>query len=257
MSVNQNKKTKKWYFRCEYRDAFGVLKTKYKAGFDSSRKAKDAESDFYKKTRLGSGSEINIRELSLVYLDYQKKRLRPSTYASSKQIINSIMIPFWKNVNIDNLNMKMISEWQEHLLALKYNKQGNLVYYSNSQLDKIQGVFSSMMNFALTNGYAEKNITRGLKRINHKHEFKKEMDFFTLEEFKQFISVVDDEMYYNLFSILYWCGTRLGETLALTWNDINFFNGTIRINKTYSPMTRTIVPPKTANSYRTIYYPTN
>ena len=81
------------------------------------------------------------------------------------------------------------------------------------------------------------------------------MDFFTPEEFIKFIHVVDELPYFALFNVLYWCGTRLGETLALTWKDIDLKNKSIRINKSYSKHTRQTTAPKTNNSYRNILVP--
>lgn len=48
------------------------------------------------------------------------------------------------------------------------------------------------------------------------------MDFYTFEEFNQFISVEDDLKYRTFFKTLYFCGLRKGEIRALNWNDINF-----------------------------------
>lgn len=45
---------------------------------------------------------------------------------------------------------------------------------------------------------------------------------------------------------------RIGETLALTWNDIDFKKRTININKTVNFIKGEVIvgPPKTDNSYR-------
>ncbi len=68
------------------------------------------------------------------------------------------------------------------------------------------------------------------KFINH-NELKKEMDFYTLEEFKQFISCENDLKFKCLYETLYYCGLRRGEARALTWNDINFEEKQLRVNK--------------------------
>ena len=90
---------------------------------------------------------------------------------------------------------------------------------------------------------------------------KKEMLFWTYDEFNKFISIVDDSMYKVFFEILYFCGLRRGEIQALTWNDINFTKGTITINKTLTSKIKgqkyVIFPPKTKSSNRTIPIPKN
>ncbi|CUB51458.1 Transposase from transposon Tn916 [Bacillus subtilis] len=79
------------------------------------------------------------------------------------------------------------------------------------------------------------------------------MNFWEFEEFKKFISIVDDPMYKAFFSTLYYSGARKGELLALTWEDINFEEKAININKT--DYNRQITQPKTKASNRTIMLP--
>ena len=57
----------------------------------------------------------------------------------------------------------------------------------------------------------------------------------------------------KLFSTLYYSGARKGELLALTWEDINFEEKAININKT--DYNRQITQPKTKASNRTIMLP--
>lgn len=57
------------------------------------------------------------------------------------------------------------------------------------------------------------------------------MLFWTEDEFKQFISNVDNELYKLYFSFLYLTGCRKGESLALTWNDIDYIRQEVRISK--------------------------
>ena len=60
------------------------------------------------------------------------------------------------------------------------------------------------------------------------------LKYITYEEFNKLISVVDNNLYYVLFHFLYYTGCRIGEVLALNWEDINFDTREIKINKTLS-----------------------
>ena len=53
-----------------------------------------------------------------------------------------------------------------------------------------------------------------------KNNYIPKTNYWTYEEFEKFISVVDNEVYKTLYSTLYYTGMRLGECLALNWNDI-------------------------------------
>ena len=65
-------------------------------------------------------------------------------------------------------------------------------------------------------------------------EEKKEMLFWTTEEYKKFSeAVIDKQVSFYAFEMLYRTGMRLGELLALTMEDFDFEKNTVRINKSY------------------------
>ncbi|WP_053416213.1 site-specific integrase [Viridibacillus arvi] len=55
---------------------------------------------------------------------------------------------------------------------------------------------------------------------------------------------------YTIAHFLAFTGMRIGEALALTWQDVDFENGIININKSRGSFG--VGTPKTLNSYRTI-----
>ena len=59
------------------------------------------------------------------------------------------------------------------------------------------------------------------------------------------------------FLLLYWTGMRIGELLALTYNDIDLEKRTISVNKSYQRIEGRdiITPPKTPKSKRIITIP--
>lgn len=84
------------------------------------------------------------------------------------------------------------------------------------------------------------------------------MQFWTKEEYLKFAdAVMDKPMSYYAFEMLYWCGIRKGELLALTPGDFNFRKGTVSINKSYQRLhgEDVITSPKTRKSVRTIRMP--
>jgi len=51
------------------------------------------------------------------------------------------------------------------------------------------------------------------------------------------------------------CGLRRGEMTALTWNDIDFINGTISVSKSFDFKSNKLKPPKTDDGVRTVPMP--
>ncbi len=62
---------------------------------------------------------------------------------------------------------------------------------------------------------------------------KAKLNFWTVKEFKHFLTLFNDDEYNIklLFTVLFFTGLRLGEALALTWQDIDFSSNTIHITK--------------------------
>ena len=86
----------------------------------------------------------------------------------------------------------------------------------------------------------------------------KEMLFWTKEEYKKFsFEMMDKPVSFYAFEMLYWCGIREGELLALTPADFNFDKETVTINKSYQRLKGqdVITSPKTKKSNRTIKMP--
>ena len=85
------------------------------------------------------------------------------------------------------------------------------------------------------------------------------MDFYTLDEYKQFDKTISDIEWHTFFEMLYYLGLRQGECQSLTWNDINMVDNTVSITKTLTTKIKgekyTISNPKTKNSIRTLPIP--
>lgn len=90
------------------------------------------------------------------------------------------------------------------------------------------------------------------------NEIPKEMNFWTKEEYLKFSeAMMDKPRSYYVFEMLYWCGIRSGELLALTPADFDFQKQTVTISKTFhrSKGRDIITSPKTKKSNRTIKMP--
>lgn len=84
------------------------------------------------------------------------------------------------------------------------------------------------------------------------------MQFWTLQEYHSFIQCFPKQSTeYIAFELLYWCGMRVGELLALTPQDIDGKKLLLKITKTYTRHhgQDMISSPKTQNSIRSISMP--
>ena len=56
-----------------------------------------------------------------------------------------------------------------------------------------------------------------------------EMKFYTIDEFKKFVSVIDDLKYICIFELFFYCGIRRGELLGLKWKNVDLEENVIHI----------------------------
>lgn len=155
------------------------------------------------------------------------------------------------NIKVKDFNIQHYEMWRKKILSYKL---------SNRTRNYIYKFLKTIMNFgAKWYGLNFNQVYNKMTNFTDPNEIKKEMSFWTREEFMKFISIEDNLTYKTLFQILYFCGFRKGEARALTWNDIDFYNNTITINKGLSDNVNgeryVISSPKTNSSNRTIPIP--
>lgn len=251
---NKDKLVKKITYKCEgsYIDANGSQKRYHKRGFATADEAKEWERVFLLESTTGVSSNMTVNDLYIKFMDQKKLVIRERTFYQTDLSFKKHILPFLGNIKLSNLTLEKIEKYQHDLLTV--NKQNGEVL-KNSTLELIQKELKSLLVFAYEKSYIKNMHILSFKKVINIDESKKEVDFWQPEEFYKFIEVVDDIVYITLFNVLYWCGLRIGEALALNWNDVDFNKKTITINKSYSEYKHRITNPKTQNSYRTVIMP--
>ncbi|MGQ7687707.1 tyrosine-type recombinase/integrase [Streptococcus suis] len=135
---------------------------------------------------------------------------------------------FSKVDNVAKLTYEDIYQFREHLRRkVAQNSDKPL---SNNTINKIMILLKKIFDVGLRKGYYATNPVKLLKKLPIE---KTKMQFWTVEEFQQFLTLFEPEEYNIklLFTVLFFTGLRLGEALALTWQDIDFSSNTIHITK--------------------------
>jgi integrase len=83
------------------------------------------------------------------------------------------------------------------------------------------------------------------------------MQFWTLDEFNKAIAYEDKPAFHLCFMILFWCGLRKGECLALTPQKIFHDTKSLNVTETFHRVDGEDIfgPPKTDNGIRTVHMP--
>lgn len=196
------------------------------------------------------GESVPTPEKSKCQYDDVKPGMKRSTWLTKETIIWSKIIPYLGQRKVSEITAKDVIDWQNTIRKLK-NKAGKPI--SPTYLKTIHGQLSAIFNHAmkfydLAANPAQKAGTMGA-------EESKEMEFWTKEEYLKFSeAMMDKPLSYYAFELLYWCGVREGELLALSPSDFNFEKRTLRINKSYQRLEGedVISTPKTKNSNRIV-----
>ena len=182
-----------------------------------------------------------------MYRNDMGQRLRENTLRSKDYIVELKILPYFGKRKIAEITAADVRIWQGELL-----KKG----YSQTYLRTVNNQLSCIFNYAAKYYDLPRNPCAQAGSIGKGKA--DEMSFWMQTEFEQFIDCVKDKpLSYYGFLTLYWTGCRIGELLALTLEDFNPVEKTLRINKSYQRIKGrdVITDPKTQKGKRTISLP--
>ena len=252
-NIIKDSKGNSWYYRCYYTDLYGNRKQKKSRKFKTKTEAQIAERTFLLGKEKDNEIDRNV-DFSTVYnnwLEYKKNKVKSTTFYCIKKKTDKHILNYFIKYKLYSIKMNVLNSWKNDLM------EKNLC---TSSTNAIIGYLNEILKYS--NIYYEYDIKLShclIKIRDDSPKMKKknsEDNFLTITEFSQFIKTVDIKLYRIVFLFLFLVGPRIGELLALTWEDIDLKNKVATINKTLSHDTfdfsYTIVSPKTNNSIRKI-----
>lgn len=251
MAVYKDEKTSTWRAIYRYVDWTGEKKQTQKRGFKTKREAQAWEREQLNK----AASDLDMSFANFVehYTEDMKTRIKENTWATKDHIIRTKLLPYFGKLKMSNITAQQIITWQNELLN---HKDENGKPYSPVYLKTVHNQLSAIFNHAVRYYNLRENPCKKAGSMGKKKN--REMLFWTKEEYLKFANaMMDKPLSFYAFEMLYWCGIREGELLALTPADFDFKKGTVTINKSYQRLNRqdVITTPKTEKSNRTIKMP--
>lgn len=238
----------KWRVVFRYTSWTGERKQTQKRGFATKREAQMWEREELLKT--SSKLDMTFESFFEIYAEDKKQRVKENTWSSKEPVIRKKILPYFGKRKMEEIEARDVIAWQNELLAFRY-PSGKA--YSQNYLKTIHAQLSAIFNHAVRFYHLPSNPAAQAGTMGMEEH--KEMLFWTKEEYLKFAdAMMDKPQSYYAFEILYWCGLRLGEMLALTPADFNFDRSELTINKSYQRLKGkdVITSPKTVKSNRTI-----
>ena len=182
-----------------------------------------------------------------IFKPWYKTQVQPQTYKHRLGIMRE-QLSYFSNYLVDQIKPLDIQEWQ--IILLKD--------HAPLSARAINLILSNVLERAKTLGIVKINQARVVGYIKKEQP---EIDFWTQEEFQKVIDHTDKEGTYTqhfefmVLWFLFMTGLRSGESRALLWEDIDWINGTVDVNKTlifYSANDYFFSKPKTQAGKRVV-----
>ena len=251
MPAYKEKNNKNWYVSVRYEDWTGKKARKVKRGFATKREALEWERKFLLKEN--ASLDMTFESFLELYKEDLKDRLKLNTWLTKTAIIDQKILPYFKEKRMCDIKTSDIIAWQKAVMSYR-DEKGNA--YSPTYLKTIHNQLSAIFNHAVR--YYELSSNPAAKAGNMGKEKSREMLFWTKEEYLKFAeAIMDKPITFYAFEMLYWCGLRIGELLALTPDDFDFDKEIVKVTKSYQRINGEdiITEPKTEKSVRNIKMP--
>lgn len=209
------------------------FKTEKEAKLHEARKKVEIEDIGYHRP-----SNDLYRAVYEEWLPSYKNRVQETTYQRTKDLFRLHILPKFGDKSISKITpvhcQNVINEW-----AVKYTNIKQLKSYS-----------SQIFEYAIFAELLQRNPMTNTKLP--KQEKKESENYFSLEELKEFLEILNTEeslKHILIFQLLITTGVRKGELSALRWVDVNFEEQLLHIGKSYATI-RTEDPNATRKTIR-------
>lgn len=243
------KRGKKWQARITWRDDNGKLHQKSKSGFDTKQQAKQYAAKL--ETQKNEGMEILQDPTFVSYFEqwfkiYKENKISNVTarhYAFTQKLIEKYF---------NKTKLKKITRIKYQEFINEYGKD-----HAPETVKKVNTIIRACVKSAIYDGIILKDFTSQVNLVANKNN-EMHVEYLSLAEIKKLKNQALEgrtrhfTSRYMILTAIY-TGARLGEIQALTWNDIDFVNKTISINKAWDYVNGgKFKPTKNESSNRTI-----
>ena len=157
-----------------------------------------------------------------------RSELRETSYSKNMRILQTYVLAILGDLPMGKLTAPVLQNWKNQIDEYKTSKGK---YLSLRTKQNIYSCFRTMLNYAIRLDYISTNNLKKIGNFKGFDTIKKEMQFYTAEEYKRFAfealsraeqsNGIKDWDFYVFFSIAFYTGLRKGEIHALKWSDLD------------------------------------
>lgn len=228
-NITYRQKDKGWQFIISYKDINGKWKQKSKQGFKTKKEAKPIAEEMLQELKKNvkivnkSFTKLTFKEFSDMYVEHETLYKQYKTIDNLKAILNKFNA-------LNNKEMSKITNLDIQKIIDKMTKEemnnNTIIHY----LKRIRSVFKcAKEEYKIITELPTENIKIGKPVSTNKKALNDLEINSVLKDFK-------DTKYYLLIFLALNTGMRLGELLGLTWDNVDFKNNTITVNKQWKKL---------------------
>lgn len=254
-NVTYREKDKGIQFIVSYKNQSGEWKQKSKQGFTKKRDAKAAAEKMVEELKKTLQIKLNPDLQGLTFSMFRDMFLEhQSLYNEPKTIVN-YKVTFKKLALLNDMEMGEISTLYIQKCVDEMIKDGLKLSTIKRNTSNAKMFFSTA-----TEHYRiiSENPVYGIRLPEKKTSDKGKIKALTRAELDKLLENINGINEYIITLIAAKCGLRIGEILGITWNDIDFISGTLRVNKQWKFLKDRkwgFGSLKTKNSERTVPVP--
>lgn len=257
----------KYRVRINYTDATGKNRQIDRVACGASE-AKELERQLlYELKQAPQSKKITVHDLYKEYIASKNGEIRDATINRCNIAFSNHILPMFENTTLDKLTPQALANWKaginEKTLPSKNGEERKLQIKTKQN---IFGEFRAVLNYAVRMEYMPTNPLTKIGNFKDANVIKKEMLYYTPDEFKKFIAAALESAenastnlawdFYVFFSIAFFTGLRKGEIHALRWSDIDGNYLSVKRSITQKLKGGDVeTPPKNKSSIRTIQMP--
>ncbi|QDZ76025.1 tyrosine-type recombinase/integrase [Bacillus cereus] len=231
MPVYKDKERKTWYFKVRYKDMYGRNKQKMQRGFKKRGDAILAEAEFVASIKDAFTDKVTMDEVFEHNIAF--KTYKPKTIHRRTNEYNLHIKPRFGHIKVKDINTQQVLDFQKHLGSTLGSPESARTVYSNFKV--LMNHAKKFFNLRYDPTLQAPTMPRGKKRI----------DFIKRESFDKRVQEMETHYYKEITILMFYTGLRVGEALALKWNDIDLAEYQININKAWCLNERILTSVKT------------
>ena len=189
------------------------------------------------------------------YETYCKPNARPATQRTYEGYIRLYLHPRLGSIPLNKVTTSDIQQMCTWMMTeARLDQKNGDSGLSDSQVINCYSLCDRVLEKAMAEKLIVRNPAKGCKLPPNRPN---EMKVLSREDMQKVLIQAKEENYYELFLLEFATGLRLGELMALQWDDVNLVTGELRINKQVNLVGSKLVisEPKTKAAVRTLILP--